>query len=162
MHIFLIYLQLATCSDGKKMLLCTQSFKLSCHPDFNCFWHTHLRAVGRGGDITLQCELTRGAQVLPAPACAGRVPQGQQLTKMAAAADAGKDKYPAAPSCLLFLVLTAIAVCPTESLCGSHNPLPPRPEYGERLGCSQPHLPYLCVMERKSLDGDRLFRVILL
>lgn len=45
--------------------------------------------------------------MLPVPARAGRVPRGQQLVEVAAAADAGKDQHPAAPSCRLPPALTA-------------------------------------------------------
>lgn len=62
--------------------------------------------------------------MLPAPACAGRVPWGQQLTKMAAAADAVRDKYPAAPSCHLPPVLTSFSMkkgtaCFMQQICSA-------------------------------------------
>lgn len=150
MHIFLRYLtkiqftkmQLATwsvqhfCGDGKKMVLCTQSFKISCHPDFNWFWHTHLRAVGRGGDTTLQCESNKRS---PSAACSGSC--GQSATGAAADEDGSccRCRKRQVPSCSLLPsspCVDSIAVCPAQSLCGYHSLSPRRSEYGERLGCS--------------------------
>ena len=100
--------------------------------------------------------------MLPAPARAGRVPWGQQLTKMAAAADAGKDKYPSAPSrCLPPLLTALLFVLPNPDVTIATR-LPEGPDYGERLGCLPASSSLFMCQGGKNLDGARLSRVILL
>ncbi|KAK4823860.1 hypothetical protein QYF61_007508 [Mycteria americana] len=60
----------------------------------------------------------------------GRVPWGQQLTKTAAAADAGRDKYPVCSLPLSSPSVDSIAVCPAKTLRGYRYPSPRRPREG--------------------------------
>lgn len=88
--------------------------------------------------------------MLLAPARAGRVPRGQQLMNMAAAADAGEDKCPAAPSYCLPPVLTALLFVLLNPCVAITARLPQVPENGERPGClpASPSL-FMCCRGKK-------------
>lgn len=109
-------------------------FKVSCHPDFNCFWHLRLRAVGWGRDTALQCEWNKRN---PSAACFSSCRQ----SAMGATADEDgsccRCSKRQVASCSLLPpspCVDSIAVCPAESLCGYHNLSPWRPRVWWKAG----------------------------
>lgn len=139
----------------------TQSLKVSCHPDFNCFWHTHLRALGGEGPNSSvwvkqeepECCLL---QLVQAECHGGSSWWRWQLLQMQERTST-QLLPPAAfalhwqHSCLSCWVLVWLS-----------QPVSPGPQYGERPGCSQPLPLYYVSQEEKNLDGDRVLGVILL